>query len=87
MVGGLNPTGLKSTLRLETPSTQHERADGRVFLKRLDVSEADTKHGLHLGRCAVPQLYPDHLRRVPVEKGPLLEVRVLGYDDEPVPGT
>ena len=37
-------------------STQYERAYGGVFLKRLDVGKAATKHGLQLGGCAVPQL-------------------------------
>ncbi len=39
---------------------------------------------LDIGRSAVPQPYPDHLRWHPTEEAPLPEIIVLGDDEEPL---
>ncbi len=45
-------------------STQHKRAHCGIIVKRLDIGRAGTKQGFDLGGRTVPQLKPDHLRRL-----------------------
>ena len=65
-------------------STQHERADGRVFLKRLDVGEAGTKQSFHLGGRAVSHLYPEHLRWAASHNTEVVVLFVLPHDGESI---
>ena len=51
-----------------------------ILLKRLNVGVPQPEDRLDIGRPAVPEMDPDHLRRRPAQKTPLAIVVVLRDD-------
>jgi hypothetical protein len=66
------------------PSDQYEIADGTIGEELMYVVMVTTQDLLNHHRRAVPSAYPDDLWRHACDDAALVEIRVLGNDDESV---